>query len=196
MNSVMQADSPNINDIVIDDNGSPIAIIDEDSVIDRSSTTELIAEQQSDASLQPVLQRVKNSKCGYFMHKDILYHKEKIATQVVSQMVLLVSRRTKVMEMAHDSVYSGHLRFRKTLARIRLSFFWPGIRTDLEAYCASCKECQLRARHRVKDRVPIAPIARAPLPFHTLNMDVIGPIQDKGPYRYMLTIVGSCTHWP
>jgi transposase InsO family protein len=27
-------------------------------------------------------------------------------------------------------------------------------------------------------------------------MDVIGPVQDKGPYRYMLTIVDSCTRWP
>jgi len=64
-------------------------------------------------------------------------------------MVLPLARRLKVMEMEHDSIYSGHLRFRKTLDRIRLSFFWPSIRHDVELNCLSCKKCQIKARSRV-----------------------------------------------
>ena len=67
---------------------------------------------------------------------------------------------------------------------------------QVKRWCAECTECQLRARRRTNDRVPITPIARAPLPFHTLHMDVIGPIQDNAPYPWILTIVDSCTRWP
>jgi len=164
INNAIKSNGQNVNDIVLNETGSPVAGTNEDLAIDRSSISNLIAEQRADVSLKPVMKlrvyEIKN-KHGYFMY-IMLYHKEKIATQVISQMVLPLARWLKVMEMAHVSIYSGHLRFRKTLERIRLSFFWPSIRHDVELYCSSCKKCQLKPWSRVRDRVPITPIARAP----------------------------------
>jgi len=130
------------------------------------------------------------------MHSDVLYHKDCIAGQVLSQLIVPTDRRRNVFDVAHSSVFSGHLRELKTKQRIKMSFYWPGMTANIKQWCNECQECQLRARSRTTDRVPITPIARAPLPFHTLNMDVIGPIQDKAPYPWILTIVDSCTRWP
>ena len=160
------------------------------------SADALAAEQRADDSLAEAFKLANDGKAGYSIHNALLYHQDKIATTTVQQLVVPIGRRIKVMEMAHNTIFSCHLRNRKTLARIRMSFYWPTIRRDVEAFCASCTECQLKARARTDDRVPITPVARAPLPFHTWNMDVIGPIQDNGPYRWILTLVDSCTRWP
>ncbi|GFX24966.1 hypothetical protein TNCV_1279021 [Trichonephila clavipes] len=41
---------------------------------------------------------------------------------------------------------------KKTLERIKYSFFWEGLRADVKKFCESCKECQLTRSVRIKDR--------------------------------------------
>jgi len=161
-----------------------------------ASNSSFAVEQTSDASLVEAFRFAADESNGYFSHDGLLYHKDNIAGQLVSQLVVPAGRRAAIFEVAHSSIFSGHLRERKTKQRTKMSFYWPGMSGQIKRWCAECVECQLRARRRTNDRVPITPIARAPLPFHTLNMDVIGPIQDKAPYPWILTIVDSCTRWP
>jgi len=61
----------------------------------------------------------------------------------------------------------------------------------------SCQDCQLRARKLTTHRVPITPITKDQVPFQTLNMNCIGPLEPlsaQGPH--CLCIVHSCTRWP
>jgi len=39
----------------------------------------------------------------------VLYHKDKVKGQLVSQLCLPQSRRVKVLKLAHDSVFVGHM---------------------------------------------------------------------------------------
>jgi len=102
------------------------------------------------------------------------------------------------MQMAHDSVFSGHLAEKKTRERIRLSFYWPKLQKDVKQYINTCQECQLSSRPKTLDRVPIAPITQAEVPFQALNMDYIRPIDPPSAqgHRYCLCVVDSCTRWP
>ncbi|GFU87427.1 retrovirus-related Pol polyprotein from transposon opus [Trichonephila clavipes] len=63
---------------------------------------------------------------------------------------------------------------KKTLERIKYSFFWEGLRADVKKFCESCKECQLTRSVRIKDRSSSTPVARPELPFEVRNMDLIG----------------------
>ncbi|GFU94889.1 retrovirus-related Pol polyprotein from transposon opus [Trichonephila clavipes] len=84
---------------------------------------------------------------------------------------------------------------KKTLERIKFSFFWEGLRADVKKFCESCKECQLTRSIRNKDRSPITPVARPELPFQVVNMDLIGPIDptsSKG-HKYILCLVDQHT---
>ncbi|GFU39006.1 retrovirus-related Pol polyprotein from transposon opus [Trichonephila clavipes] len=54
---------------------------------------------------------------------------------------------------------------KKTLERIKYSFFWEGLRADVKKFCESCKECQLTRSVRIKDRSSSTPVARSELPF-------------------------------
>ncbi|GFV74780.1 retrovirus-related Pol polyprotein from transposon opus [Trichonephila clavipes] len=86
---------------------------------------------------------------------------------------------------------------KKTLERIKYSFFWEGLRADVKKFCESCKECQLTRSVRIKDRSSSTPMARPELPFEVGNMDLIGPIDPpslKG-HKYILCLVDQHTRW-
>ena len=87
---------------------------------------------------------------------------------------------------------------RKTRERIKLSFYWPRLKQNVRDYTMSCQACQLRSRKMTTDRVPITPITRDEVPFQTLNMDCIGPLDPPSAqgHKYCLCVVDSCTRWP
>jgi len=104
----------------------------------------------------------------------------------------------QILKLAHDSVFGCHLGERKTRERVRLSFYWPMMRQDIQGYVRSCTQCQLRSRPVKTDHVPITPITRTELPFQVMNMDCIGPLDPPSAqgHKYCLCIVDSCTRWP
>jgi len=115
----------------------------------------------------------------------------------VCQLCIPSAKRNVVMQMVHDSIFSGYLAEKKTRERIRLSFYWPKLRQDVKQYISTCQECQLHSHLKTLDPVPIAPITRAEVPFQVLNMDCIGPIDPPSAqgHWYCLCIVDSCTRW-
>jgi len=118
----------------------------------------------------------------------------------VCQLCVPTTRREPILKLAHGSVYGSHLGERKTCQRIKLSFSWPSLKKSVREYVMSCHDCQLRSRKLTTDRVPITPITKDQIPFQTLNMDCIGPLEPPSAqgHKYCLCIVDSvhlCTCW-
>ena len=159
---------------------------------------ELIAEQHSDASLAECWQQAKANKGDFVISKGVLYHKDNVEGQPIYQLCVPDGKRVQILKLAHDSVFGCHLEERKTRERVRLSFYWPRMRQDIQGYVRSCTPCQLRSRPVKTDHVPITPITRAELPFQVMNMDCIGPLDPPSAqgHKYCLCIVDSCTRWP
>ena len=82
---------------------------------------------------------------------------------------------------------SGHQAVRRTNDRIAMSFHFPCQWQRVKAYCDSCNICQLRARERRTDLVPIRPIDCHENNFGHLQADIIGPMGD-GQYKYALVL--------
>jgi len=154
----------------------------------------LISEQKTDATLDPCRRLADQNKGGMFLRNGLLYHRDEICGQAVEQLCVLHGRRLQLMRLAHDAVMSGHLSGQKT----RLNFFWPNMKRDISAYTASCQPCQLRARAKRTDHVPITPIVRPTVPFLVTHLDAIGPLEPpsaKG-HKWALCIIDDCTRWP
>ena len=106
--------------------------------------------------------------------------------------------RAKVMEVAHDSLFGGHLGVKKTKGRIQINFFWPGLHDDVSSFCRSCDVCQQTVP---RGWVPWAPLGDMPLIdqlFKRVAIDLVGPIapaSDKG-HRYILTLVDYAIRYP
>ena len=157
----------------------------------------LLDKQQKDASLADCWSMACQGKGNFVLSQGLLYRKDKVEGQPVCQLCVPTTRREPILKLAHDSVYGSHLGERKTVQRIKLSFYWPGLKKSVREYVMSCHDCQLRAPKLTTDRVPITPITKNHIPFQTLNMDYIGPLEPPSAqgHKYCLCIVDSCTRW-
>jgi hypothetical protein len=115
----------------------------------------------------------------------------------VHQLVLPQEKRLTVIRSAHDSLWSNHLAVDKTLRRVQAYFFWPEMRSDIDKYIKTCEFCQKKARLLKLDRVPIKAIEYPQIPFSTLNLDLIGPIDPKSSrgHQYILCIIDNFSRW-
>ena len=52
------------------------------------------------------------------------------------------SLRIRVVEVAHDSIFGGHLEVKTTKDRIQTNFYWPRMQNDVRGFCPSCDVCQ------------------------------------------------------
>jgi hypothetical protein len=52
--------------------------------------------------------------------------------------------RNEASRDSHDAPMAGHFGVRRTLARLRIRFWWRGMAADTQAYCESCIKCQTR----------------------------------------------------
>ncbi|GFT66910.1 retrovirus-related Pol polyprotein from transposon opus [Trichonephila clavipes] len=155
------------------------------------------SEQECCAELALVWKYAKEGKGNYYEVDGYLFRRDKILGESIGQLVIPKCRRTEVLKLAHTSVFSSHMGPKKTLERIKYSFFWEGLRADVKKFCESCKECQLTRSVRIKDRSSSTPVARPELPFEVGNMDLIGPIDSpslKG-HKYILCLVDQHTRW-
>ncbi|GBN33296.1 Pro-Pol polyprotein, partial [Araneus ventricosus] len=162
------------------------------------SRSDKFLKDQIDCSVLEDARKCAEKKSGgFYFRNNFLFHKEKVLGESVAQLVLPKKYRPEVLKLAHCSVFGGHMGARKTIERIRYSFYWVGMSRDIKAFCQQCKDCQLRRRINCKDRVPITPVARPELPFQVVNIDIIGPIDPpstKG-HRYVLCLVDQHTRW-
>lgn len=155
-------------------------------------------EQLTDESLKPSWELARLGKNGKFIEDQILYHRDLWYGREIQQVVLPQTRRTKVLNLAHQSSWGGHLGSRKTLSRIRESFFWPGMTEDVKKHCQSCRRCQLRSLPRKSYMIPIKPLTRPEQAFQIVNLDIIGPLDPPSArgHKYALCLVDLCTRWP
>ncbi|GFX77445.1 CCHC-type domain-containing protein [Trichonephila clavipes] len=100
------------------------------------------SEQECCAELALAWKHAKEGKGNYYEVDGYLFHRDKIFGESIRQLVISKCR-TEVLRLAHTSVFSSHMGPKKTLQRIKYSFFWEGLRADVKKFCESCKERQL-----------------------------------------------------
>ena len=102
------------------------------------------------------------------------------------------------MQLAHDSLMSGHLGADRTVNKVLALFFWPGIQADVRRFCRSCDICQRTTAKGKTRKVPLAKMPVIDEPFRRVAVDLVGPLQpatDRG-NRYILTLVDYATRYP
>ena len=100
--------------------------------------------------------------------------------------------RTRLLDEHHAARFGGgHLGREKVLKRLEHTFWWPGMRTDVDEYISKCPVCQV-----VKPSNQRTPGLLKPLevddrrPMSSITMDFVGPLPTtpRG-NKYVLTVV-------
>ena len=170
------------------------------------SKEDLMRWQEDDPSLrkfQDMKEEVNRGKyvVAYKKLKGILYRvrqRKDIPGETGKQILVPKLLRTRVMEVAHDSMFGGHLGVKKTEDRIQTNFYWPGMHRDVTSFCRSCDVCQKTVARGAVPRAPLGEMPLIDLPFKRVAIDLVGPItpaSDKG-HRYILTLVDYATRYP
>ncbi|GBM57634.1 Gypsy retrotransposon integrase-like protein 1 [Araneus ventricosus] len=170
----------------------------EEKVSYMSESSKLIDEQKKCESLEEVRKFARRGKGDFLVIDGLLFHREKMLGDAITQLVLPLSRRAQVLRLAHESVFGSHMGVKKTKERIRYSFYWPMMSREIAEYCKSCKECQLRSHEKMIDKIPITPVLRPELPFECVNVDIIGPIEPPSArrHKYVLCLIDQHSRWP
>lgn len=130
-------------------------------------------------------------------NKGILYHKwEKPQGRSYWQVVVPESRIPQVLQQCHNSPSGGHFGFFKTLGKVRQQYFWPGMASDIKAWCRTCVDCQkIKGPHQTKP----APLKQFSVggPFERVGMDILGPFPStRRGNRFVLVVSDYFTKWP
>ncbi|XP_047479903.1 uncharacterized protein K02A2.6-like [Penaeus chinensis] len=171
---------------------------------------DVINAQNTCPTLKSIREKVKTGKIDHVKNRTVKY--EVISGLIYricldskfdhekdrKQLVVPEIYRSKILNLAHDSLTAGHFSHRKTSHKIFLKFFWPGAGADIKRYCRSCHICQkVSHKGRVK-RVPMKTVPVISEPFSRVAIDLVGPISpcsDRG-HRYILTMIDYATRFP
>jgi hypothetical protein len=170
--------------------------------LDTIDTQELIALQRDDPKLQKFFEKTSNISCNYpklILRNNVLVKlciKEKNSKNVVQQIMLPEKLKHRVMSLAHDNIFAGHLGIRKTQDRILSHFFWAGCYSDIRRYCRSCEICQKNAINKPA-RVPLINLPVIDRPFSRVAVDIIGPLpKSHRGNRFALVSIDLATKYP
>ena len=175
---------------------------------DGISPDELREAQQQDDSLSKIRDYAgrfetfhkKKGPVKWLTKNGLLYREYATADgKVYSQLVVPAPFRTVVMKLAHESVMSGHLATRRTIARVISEFYWPGVQSDIRRFCQHLVMFVSAQIHKGRvTRVPLESMPFIEEPFHQVAVDLICPLHpmtDKG-NRYILILVDYATRYP
>ena len=157
----------------------------------------LVAEQQSDKSLEHVLCLARKGERGYGFEDQILVHYSCDSLGDTNQRVVVpCTRRQQVLKLAHSNLHAGHFRFKKTFARISTHFLWPRMCGEVKQFVRSCAGCQRAARNS-NSRAPLMPLPCVAEPFEKVTFDLVGPLpRTSSGNRYILTKMCLYTKYP
>ena len=172
------------------------------------SPDEIRIAQQSDDTLTKVRSLADSNhseiegKAKFFYREGILFRKFQSPGvehgRIFTQLVVPKQYRVVCMQLAHDSLMSGHLGADRTVNKVLAEFFWPGIQADVRRFCRSCDICQRTTAKGKTRKVPLAKMPVIDEPFRRVAVDLVGPLQpatDRG-NRYILTLVDYATRYP
>jgi hypothetical protein len=98
--------------------------------------------------------------------------------------------KIKILEKFHDHpIFGGHAGQKRTLAKIRVEYYWKGMGRDIGIYIKNCLKCQKnKPKTKTKEALTITPTPEKP--FDQIVIDTIGPfLPTQNGNKYAVTMI-------
>ena len=106
-----------------------------------------------------------------------------------------LSLRQTIIYQAHDSVLAGHFGAKKTGARIKHAWYWPGMGAEIENYCKTCPTCnQVNLPHNLKP-VPLQSLEPPKFFNDRVHFDLMGPLPLDGGHKWLMVVIDAFSKW-
>ena len=121
------------------------------SIIDRTITPVQVSKaQKQDVSLTTTRNQCEANetigKATFFKKNDLLYRKFSSQNveqgKLFEQLIVPEQYRELVMQLAHESILTGHLSVTSSVHKVLSEYYWPGIYRDVKRFVQSCEVCK------------------------------------------------------
>ncbi len=150
-------------------------------------------QQKQDPELREKMRWVEQTNPpDYAIHNDTLYQLIRPEDGFVPVAPRVYQKR--ILAQFHGPPFVGHQGPERTYKSMRRYVYWRGMRKDVEEFIDRCDACQRHKRSYL--RIPMQNQVIPPLPFHTVSMDVVGPLPvTEFGEEYLLVIQDMLTRW-
>ena len=139
------------------------------------------------------IQRIKPLLDKFFVREGCIWIRLHDFERQRTALFLPSKFRKRAMCEAHGSLLTGHDAVNKTYIRITDSYFWPGIKTDIQKHINACLQCQLRKTVKPKP-VPLQPLPIVDQPNQRVHVDLFGPLKTSANCKkFILCITDAFT---
>lgn len=98
--------------------------------------------------------------------------------------------RKTIVKENHDEDSSYHGGRYKTMAKVRASYYWPGMTQDIAKYVRECEVCKLIKPHNKITTPPAGEFIMADRPFRIVASDLVGPFpMSKKGNRFLIVAI-------
>ena len=121
------------------------------SIIDVNLNPEQVSKaQKDDVSLTTTRSRCEANetigKATFFKRNDLLCRKFSSPNveqgKIFEQLIVPEQYRELVMQLAHESMLTGHLSVTSSVHKVLSEYYWPGIYRDVKRFVQSCEVCK------------------------------------------------------
>ena len=111
------------------------------------------------------------------------------------QLIVPAIMRHKIMANMHDSLLSGHLGKKKTVHKTLDTFYWYGLRKDIDLWIRQCDVCAANKPAVQRPKATLGDM-RVGAPWDRLSMDILGPLPlTKRGNRFVFVVCDAFTKW-
>ena len=133
------------------------------------------------------------------LHGGMMYRRWESEEGKESKLQLILPdncyKKQEVLQQFHDCPTAGHLGVEKTLEKVKQSFYWPGMKDQIQEYCRHCDKCFARKPKSYKNRAPLGSY-QVGEPMERIEVDILGPLPlSKHGNRYILVVTDMFTKW-
>ncbi len=201
----------NVGDEYVDMSEDFNVLYKPDIDVNNITRNELVDLQRQDVTLTKLYEgaihvtdegELNEDRVEYYLHNGVLFRKWRNRDDItdgcfIKQIVVPVQLRAKVLHMAHDRSFAGHLGVKKTLDRLLQNFFWPKVFAEVKEYCKTCSTCQLIGKSTEKHKAPLVLPPIIGVPFRRVSIDIVGPLpRTSSGCRFILTVMDHASRWP
>ena len=102
--------------------------------------------------------------------------------------------RHEIIKAAHQSIFAGHGGIARTVNRITPHYTWEGLTADVKRFIQTCEKCQL-AKSNTPPQAPLQSLPIPDGPNERVHIDLMGPLQCNGPFKYILVATDAFTKY-
>ncbi|UYV81862.1 K02A2.6-like [Cordylochernes scorpioides] len=163
-------------------------------------STDLCSELKNEPHWMPIIEKLNANNPMTELKKKFYQLDREGNLRVLGKkgtwlLVIPLRKRSEVIRYHHDLPSSGHFGVRKTLVRLRESYFWHNMTQDVKKYIQHCNSCQYANPGVIKSAN--TPHFWPNHPFEHLAIDFIGPLeQTPSGNSSILTIIDLFTKFP